>query len=639
MHTDRANSQSTRLIDLSLIDSICDSFESTWRSGSRPKIEDYLSQVEEASASQLLVELILLEFNLRRDSGDVPKIEEYVARFPEHEALLREKFSEIQLATVDATGASRSFAIELRPGELFGRYQLLSPLGRGGFGEVWRARDPVLNREVALKTLRVDKSAHPELNHNLVKEGQHLARLSHEHIVKVLDAGISGGRAFLVSELKEGGTLAKRIKEGPPIERDTAVRWVLDMARALQSAHEQGFIHRDLKPGNILFDAKGNICVADFGLAASEYEQLGEPSGMMGTWAYAPPEQIRGDARLADPRSDIYSLGVMFYQLLTGRLPYVAQTSEQYKQQVLEREPRPLRSINAEIPSELEQLCLQCLRKEISQRPGSAQEIVESLQRWIEHQAQQPDSTVTKSSDQKGTTAIWWAAALALAAVTAAFAIPGMLRDDDSGLGANQGVGTGPADDGLNWRNPEVIVWGARNVEVDEHFFDADREWYEFDAEAQSLFKAGICETDVLTLDTTIQFDGPTGTAGVFWGLNRVVDERFDQQCWCIQVGQLTEAVENVTAVREYGIAILAGHPKVMADLYVTHFDRESTNDTIRLQVRVDATSIQEITVNGKSLLTEPIELPKRDWYLLKDSGYGFTGHGGTFYVEAFSAE
>lgn len=195
------------------------------------------------------------------------------------------------------------------------------------------------------------------------------------------------------------------------------------------------------------------------------------------------------------------------------------------------------------------------------------------------------------------------------------------------------------SEDALSWKRPEVIVWGTRNANLQRHFFDAERGWYEFDTEAPSLFKTGVCAGDVLTLDATIQFDGPTGTAGVFWGLNRVVDEQFDHQCLCIQVGQLTTDVESVTAVREYGIAILGGHPKVMADRYVTHFDRESTNDTIRLQVTVDADSIREITVDGKSLLTEPFELPKYDWYVLKDSGYGFTGHGGTFYVEAFSAE
>jgi hypothetical protein len=264
-----------------------------------------------------------------------------------------------------------------------GRYVLEKPLGRGGFGEVWKAFDPDLHCHVAIKFARRDRVFAADKVEEFLDEGRKLARLREcAGIVTVYDVGISDGMAYIVSELVEGGTLAERIEKNPPSLLES-VELVAQIADALHQAHLKDFIHRDLKPGNILLRSDGEPVIADFGLAITEEGQLSEENTTLGTVVYMSPEQAAGHSRQLTPATDIYSLGVILFQLLTGRLPYVARNPQDYREQTLTREPRPPRTIKDEISPELERVCLTCLARNVNARYTTAADLGKELRKCV----------------------------------------------------------------------------------------------------------------------------------------------------------------------------------------------------------------------------------------------------------------
>jgi serine/threonine-protein kinase len=262
-------------------------------------------------------------------------------------------------------------------------YRVEALLGHGGMGVVYRAWHLRLNRAVALKMLLAGPCARPEELERFLREAQAVAGLRHANIVQVYDVGDVEGRPYFTMELVEGGDLAERI-QGVPKPARQAAALTATLADAVHAAHQSGILHRDLKPSNILLARDGTPKVTDFGLA----RRLEGNGGLtlsgapLGTPSYMAPEQARGDKRALGPATDVYALGAILYELLTGRPPFRADTGAATLQQVVADEPAPPARLNPQVPRDLETICLKCLNREPHKRYASARALADDLRRF-----------------------------------------------------------------------------------------------------------------------------------------------------------------------------------------------------------------------------------------------------------------
>jgi WD40 repeat protein/tRNA A-37 threonylcarbamoyl transferase component Bud32 len=394
------------------VDQVCSRFEREWRAGGRPRIEDYLVEAPEPEPERgaLLEQLLLLELEYRGREGEHPLPADYQARFPgcaeRVEAAFRQtaglrdppgrppgadgpglprgpEGATVESGATPPTTPAHSIGPPDWPG--IPGYEVLGELGRGGMGVVYKVRQCDLQRLEAVKTLKEDALAGSRERALLRREAEDVARLRHVHIVQIYEFREHEGRPYIAMEFVAGGSLDRRLTGGPLPPRQAA-DLVGKLARAMHYAHEQSIVHRDLKPANVLLADDGSPKITDFGLA-KHLENRGsliESGALVGTPPYMAPEQALGESRDVGRATDVYALGAILYESLTGRPPFRAATLLETLQQVVSQEPVSPRRLNPAVARDLETICLKCLAKDPRQRYADAAALAEDLSAFLD---------------------------------------------------------------------------------------------------------------------------------------------------------------------------------------------------------------------------------------------------------------
>lgn len=372
------------------VDRICEQFESELRSGNQPKIEHYLDSCSPDLRDRLTEELIFIEVQFLEKAGNLPAMERYLERFPGAATAVRRAFSECQESFLETRVLDTTNGVVIEEvhdqsspdfPKHIGRYEVIEKLGSGGFGVVVLAEDTQLKRRVAIKVPHRHLISSLDRSDLYIKEARIVASLDHPSIVPVFDVGATDEfPCFIVSKFINSvdfGTYLRRHR--PSSSRVCEI--VAKIADALDYAHQQGLVHRDVKPSNILIDAIGVPHLVDFGLAIHDTSRS-QRRELVGTPAYMSPEQAMGEMNRIDSRSDLFSLGVVLYESLSGRRPFESGDLPSLLTKIQKEVPEEPWRINQDIPRQLSDLCMKCLQKDPVSRVRSAADLAAELSEW-----------------------------------------------------------------------------------------------------------------------------------------------------------------------------------------------------------------------------------------------------------------
>ncbi|MEC7603031.1 MAG: serine/threonine-protein kinase [Planctomycetota bacterium] len=355
-----------------------------------PEVEDHDTEHQRAVAD------VLSSLTERLQGGESIELSDVVERFPNYKDELTELWPLVMLtemagenaSPVDETAAAKENELtEKQLPTTFGDFELVEEIGRGGMGVVYRARQQSLGREVALKLILLDHLASETDRARFYAEARAAAKLEHPHIVPVYDLGDVQGRPYISMKLIEGSTLSSQLQNGH-MDGKSAAKLLIPLCQAVQYAHENSVLHRDVKPSNIMINHEGQAFLTDFGLAKDlrETPTLTRTGAVVGTPAYMPPEQASGQKPTLDPTSDVYSLGAVLYHMITGQPPFVGRTGLETVLMVMEQDPPSPRSLTRGLDRDLEMIILRCLQKPPDLRYASASALEQDLNAYLNNE-------------------------------------------------------------------------------------------------------------------------------------------------------------------------------------------------------------------------------------------------------------